>query len=110
MSGFGVDHGAYSNDYLYRNLDVPSMAVHAVGWEVRDSAIGDVLTKRHVFSGTVTFRDSAIDSFTIDNASNGGTMAANYVLINTGLSCSDIVVQSMVPGTTATVDGVSCSL
>ena len=105
--GPGITQGAYKNNYDYRNVVVSRVIVHAIGWVMSDSIAGDVLTKRHVFPGTVTFTNVAMSSFTVDNNSGSG-QPATYILDNVGLTCDDIIYLSVVDGTEVIVDGETC--
>jgi hypothetical protein len=105
----GIDHGAYRNRYEYRNVDVPYAEIHAVGWSVTGGRIGRVTAFKHNLSGDpVRFVDVAIDSFIVNNAEDNGTTPATYVLSNTGLSCANVVYQSVVPGTKVVIEGNEC--
>jgi len=109
FSGSAVDHGAYVNRYDYRNIEVGSFRVHALGWKISNSDIGKVTVLRHSLIGDpVEFNDVSIDSFTINNAANGGSVPGTYILNGSSLSCQDIVYQSVVPGTQVIIDGQSC--
>ena len=46
FTGPGINHGAYGNNYDYRNVDVGYVYIHAVGWSMSDSTAGDVLTRK----------------------------------------------------------------
>ena len=106
--GPGINHGAYTNNYDYRNVNVSHVFVHAVGWSMSDSILGDVLTRKHVFVGTVTFNNVAMTSFTVDNNYGINPVSATYILNNVGLTCDDIIYVSMVPGTQVIIDGAVC--
>ena len=114
ISGFtgpGIYQGAYGNNFDYRNVDVGYVIVRAVGWTMTDSTAGDVLTRKHNSegTGTVTFTNVAMTSFTVDNG--GGTTSvspATYVLNNVGLTCGDIIYLSVVPDTQVIIDGTTC--
>ena len=105
FSGGGVDHGAYGNIYHYKNLTVPYLEVHAIGWQIGQSQVGDVTALKHVAAGTVTFTDVTFDSFTI---SDGQGEPAIYVLNGTNLGCGDIVHQDTHPASQVIIDGASC--
>ncbi|MEE8375213.1 MAG: hypothetical protein V3S26_02705, partial [Acidimicrobiia bacterium] len=107
--GDGIEHGAYKNRYDYRNVDVDFVTVHAVGWTITGGSLGDVLIRRQSLTGDpVRFTNVTIDSFTVDNAENGGSTPATFILTNTNLACADVVYRSIVPGTTVTINGKSC--
>ena len=110
FTGGGIDHGAYDNRYEYRNFDVPYVDVHAAGWQMRDGSIGTVTTKKHRShtTPTVLFQDVTIDRFIINNANDSGEVPGHYVLNNTGLTCGEIVYQSVVPNTKVIIDGEEC--
>jgi hypothetical protein len=108
FTGGGIEHGAYVNNYEYRNVKVPYLYVHALGWKIVNSSVGDVTVFRHnVAGGPVVFDNVKIKSFTIDNATNG-TTPGTYELKNTGLSCGDIVYKSVVKGTKVIINGSEC--
>lgn len=107
--GDGIDHGAYINRYDYRNVDVEFVEIHALGWTITGGHIGTLTAFRHTLEGNpVVITDVDVDKFIVNNASNGGTLASTYVLNNTGLACSDIQYQSVVPGTNVKINGSNC--
>lgn len=107
--GDAISHGAYSNDYVYRNVDVEGVIAHAVGWSVSGGNVGDVWGDRSQFDGSVRFSNVTVDSITIDNASNGGVQPVDYVFENVkGVSCGDVVWKNVTSGTTVTINGTSC--
>ena len=73
-----------------------------------DSTAGDVLIRKHVFTGKVTFTNVTMTSFTVDNNYGSNPVAATYILNNVGLTCGDIIYVSVVPGTQVIIDGVTC--
>lgn len=101
-----IEHGAYSNDFRYVDIDVPGVLVHAVGWSITGGSIGDVVDAKHRFEGTVSFTDVSIDSLTIDN---DGENPAHYVINGSNLTCADITWLIWPVGTSATIDGVACA-
>lgn len=108
ISDKGIEHGAYVNFYEYRNVQVPYVIVHAIGWSVTGGSIGEVRTTKHQNEGTVTFTDVAVGRLIIRNADNGGIKPGHYVFTNTGLTCPEVTWAAVVPGTTVTVDGAAC--
>lgn len=110
FTGSGIGHGAYLNNYEYRNIDVPYIEVHAAGWKVVGGHIGTVITLKHRNTSeyTALLQDVAIDSFVIRNAVDSGEIPGIYVLNNTGLTCSDIQYESVVPGTRVVINGTDC--
>ncbi len=106
--GPGINHGAYGNNYDYRNVVVSRVAVHAVRWSMSDSTAGDVLTRKHVFTGTVTFTNVAMTSFTVDNNYGTSPKPATYILNNVGLACDNIIYRSVIDGTAVIIDGEAC--
>lgn len=107
FTGSGIGHGAYGNGYVYKNIDVPYLQVHASGWRVEGGRVGTVITHRHRqdVQPTVTFTNVAIDSFIVNN---GGGEPGHYVLNNTGLACGDIDYQSVESGSQVVIDGQKC--
>jgi len=107
--GGGIDHGAYVNHYDYRNVDVPYLRVHALGWSISASSVGDVRVRRHSLpGGPVTFTNVQIASCTIGNVNASAQNPGTYILNNTNMSCADIVYDSVVPGTRVIIDGKEC--
>jgi hypothetical protein len=107
--GDGISHGAYQNQYDYRNVDVAYIGVHALGWSVTGGKTPIVSVFKHTIGDDpVTFTNIAIGRFVIDNASGGGTLPGTYILKNTGLTCAKIEYDSVVPGTRVVVDGAEC--
>ena len=104
--GDGIEHGAYLNDYDYKNMNVDFVVVHALSWSIDGGSIGQVHVKRHTLAGSpIVFSNVTIGSFVIINANNSGTTPGTYVLNNT---YGDIVYESVVPGTRVVVDGKDC--
>lgn len=108
ISDKGIEHGAYVNFYEYRNVQVPYVIVHAIGWSVTGGSIGEVRTTKHQNEGTVTFTDVGVGRLIIRNAENGGIKPGHYVFTNTGLTCPQVTWAAVVPGTTVTIDGAVC--
>jgi hypothetical protein len=109
FSGSDIDHGAYKNNYEYRNVNVASLRVHALGWRIRDSSVGDVTVVSHAVSGgRVRFDNVSMTSFTVDNAENGGTVPGTYVLNGTNLKCGHIKYRSIVAGTRVVINNTEC--
>ncbi len=109
FNGDGVDHGAYSNSYTYRNIDVSYMEAIALGYSVHDSSIGTVTTGRHnkiAEGNSILFENVSIGTFIVNNGT--GDIAGTYYLNNTGLSCGDIQYQSVKAGTRVVIDGSDC--
>ena len=105
--GDGIDHGAYTNDYIYRNVDVEFVEVHAVGWTMRDSHAGTIYSKRHQFSGSVYFINVDADRVVIQD---GGGGSASLFFTDTNLTCSDVEVQSKAGGSQVFINGSSCDI
>jgi hypothetical protein len=109
FTGNKIEHGAYVNHYKYNNITVDSIDVHALGWEINNSTIGDITTSAHNDSANgQTFRinNSQIRTFEIDNAD--GKAPGHYILTNTNLKCADIKQTSIYPGTKITINGNNC--
>lgn len=104
FSGGGIDHGAYANAYLYRNVSVPYVEVHAEGWRIEDSVIGTVLGRTHQSSGRVDFARVRVGSVVVDDA---GGEAIDYVFSDSDVSCADIVWKSTA-GSRVIIDGMVC--
>jgi hypothetical protein len=43
-------------------------------------------------------------------ANGGGKAPGAFIFKNTGLTCGDVSVKSLYPGTTVTIDGTNCPL
>lgn len=110
FSGGGIDHGAYSNKYVYRNVNVPDVLIHAAGWRMENSHAGDVTAVKHRSAShpTVVFDNVSIDSFTVDNGTDSGEIPGVYILNGSGLTCDQIIYRSVVPGTSVILDGNEC--
>lgn len=110
FTGSGIDHGAYGNSYLYMNFDVDDVLIHAAGWQMKNGHAGDVVAVRHRSERlpTVEFDNVIVDSFTINNATDGGDVPGHYVLRGSGLTCAEIQYTQVVPGTRVILDGVEC--
>lgn len=109
FAGSGISHGAYGNDYEYRNFDVPYFDIHASGWSAHDGRIGTVVARRHKQRTwpTATFTNVTIERFVIDNA---GDEPGQYLLDNSGLTCGEIEYQDVEPGTEVFIDGQRCPI
>ena len=110
LTGDGIGHGAYANEYHYENFDVPYVEAHAAGWSMADGHVGvfRALRHRNLASPTVQFDNVTFDRFVISNASNGGEIRGVYVLNNTNLTCGDIEYSNVVSGTRVIIDGEEC--
>ena len=109
FTGDGIDHGAYLNNYEYRNVDVPYTEIHALSWEMRDSHAGHLVALKHTLSGgPVVFRNVTVDSFTVRDANDGGRIAGRYEFYDTNLTCSQINWANPVSGSRVFIDGSEC--
>lgn len=113
FSGDGIEHGAYSNSYDYRNIDVPYVNVHAGGWEITGGSIGtlhlDSPNKISPNNPTLRIVNTRIGEIVLANKSNNGREKKPvYVFDNVGLSCGDVNVESVEPGTSLKIDGAEC--
>jgi hypothetical protein len=108
--GSGIDHGAYNNSYVYRNVDVSDVLIHAAGWRIENGLVGDVVAAKHRSDDqpTVVFDNVSVSSFTVNNAADSGTVPGVYVLNGSDLTCGEIVYMSVVPGTRVVIDGNDC--
>lgn len=105
-----IDHGAYSNRYDYRDVDVDRVEVHALGWSIDGGTIGAVSVHSHTLEGgPVRFSNVTVDQVVLDNAGNGGELAGHYIFTQTGLTFADVRVESVVAGTKVTIDGETSS-
>jgi hypothetical protein len=96
-----IDHGAYSNTYRYRDVDVDRVEVHALGWSVTGGRIGTVVTESHTTEADpVFFTDVTVGSLILDDADG---VPGHYVFTDTGLTFDDITVQTAASGTLVTI-------
>ncbi len=108
FTGGGIDHGAYLNVYEYQNVTVPYLNVHALGWSMSDSSVGNVTVFRHTLSGDpVVFTNVTFGSFTINDGQNG-IHPGTYVLNGSNLTCGDIIYQNVMPDSRVVIDGGEC--
>ncbi len=90
-------------------MEVPYLNVHALGWSISDSSVGDVRVSRHSLpGGPVTFTNVHMTSFTISSVNASGQNPGTYILNDTNMSCAGIVYKSVVPGTRVIIDGEEC--
>lgn len=110
FKGDGIDHGAYTNRYDYRNVDVSFLEVHAAGFTVTGGQIDVVYAKKHrnETTPTATFTNVSIGRFVVQNAGDDGTIPGTYVLNGTGLTCASIEYPNAVSGTRVVIDGTDC--
>jgi hypothetical protein len=110
FSGGTISHGAYNNRYIYSNFDVTEVIIHARGWRMENGQAGDVTALKHQNGTwpTATFDNVTIESFTVNNAENGGSNPGQYILNGSGLGCEDIVYANALPGTEVVLDGKKC--
>ena len=108
VSGAGIDHGAYVNNYTYKDLDVALFRAHAVGMNIRGGRVDVVEIKKHALEGDpVKFSGTSIQSVVVKD---GGGKPGHFRFNNTGLTCNDVRVESKANGTTVTINGNRCSL
>lgn len=102
-----ISHGAYVNKYDYRNCDVAGVIIHATGWTLRDSHVGDVVAKKHQTDSPITWTNVMMDSLTVSDAASGSQQAPMRLIINgTNLNGNNIVWLNPHPQTTVTINGV----
>ncbi|MCH8062421.1 MAG: hypothetical protein IH861_07955, partial [Chloroflexi bacterium] len=108
FTGGGIDHGAYGNRYVYKNIDVPYFEVHAVGVRITSGKIDTVFTRsvRSDSVPTAVFENVSINRFVIQNGNR--ELPGHYVPNNTGLGCEDIEYENVATGTTVIIDGEEC--
>jgi hypothetical protein len=108
----GVDlfHGAYDNNYLYRDVDFDTVEVHARGWTIQGGRASDVVANRNALPATnplipTRFIDVDVETFTIRNADNNGDEPTAFVFTNTGLTWANVFPEDVVAKTRVTIDG-----
>lgn len=107
--GGGIDHGAYSNSYLYKNVVVPYVEVHATGWSVEDSDIGFIISRKHQVEGTVTFTRVSVDDIYMEDAPSGSQQApVTLVFVDSDVSCADVHWGDHHPDSRVVIDGEDC--
>jgi len=117
--GAGVEHGAYLNQYVYRDLiawgnGTAGFVAHA---NSNLGPAGQVLTltggrvdgmkiTKHSLEGAAPMLVSDVDltrpggfKLVVDEKANGGTTPGEFDLVRTGVEPSDVNVVSIVPGT-----------
>ena len=109
FTGGGIAHGAYENGFRYLNPNVPYFEAHAVDFIVEGGSVGLVIGASGRFDGTAVFRNTQVTGFRLNNETSKPA-PVHYIFENTGLSCDEIVVQSVKTGTRVTVDGEDCDL
>lgn len=102
-----LSHGAYSNDYLYRNVDLEMVEVHATGFTIDGGRASHIVAKRNPTGGSVTFRNVQVETFDIQNANANGDTPVHYVFDDTGLSFANVTASDAVAGSTVTIDGTT---
>jgi hypothetical protein len=107
--GGGIDHGAYGNDYDYRNVTVPYVEVHAVGWVLSDSDVGEIILRKHAFAGTVTFTNTTATRILVADAPISNGQPITFTVNGTNLTCDDVDWANPHPETRVVIDGVECS-
>lgn len=106
FSGGGIDHGAYGNDYVYRNVDVPYVEIHAKGWSMVDSIVDRVISRRHQFAGSVTFdRVTVTGQVILDDS---GSQPVDLLFNDSAISCEQVVRPNAHPESDVVIDGVAC--
>ena len=109
FTGAGVEHGAYTNRYTYRRVEVSYLEIHAIGWEMFDSSVGDILVHKHVSDGEVRLTNVQIDSIIMDDAPSGSATAPISLIINgTNASCDDVIWVDAHPESKVIIDGRDC--
>ena len=106
FSGGGIDHGAYGNNYSYRNVDVPYVEVHASGWSMSDSTVDQIISQRHQFDGSVSFDRVTVTGQVVLN--DAGSQPVDLVFTNSAVSCSQVSRPNAHPESNVVIDGVPC--
>jgi hypothetical protein len=108
----GVDlfHGAYDNDYLYRNVDFDTVEVHARGWTIQGGRASHIVANRNALDVVgamipTRFIDVDVETFTIRNADNNGDKPTAFEFTRTGLTWANVFPVDVVKGTSVTIDG-----
>lgn len=100
-----LSHGAYTNDYVYRDVQLETIEIHATGWVIDGGRAAHLVAKRNPLGGTVTFRDVEVETFEIRNADTNGDTAIDYVFDNTGLTFDNVTATNVIRGSSVTIDG-----
>ena len=105
--GGGIDHGAYANKYDYRNVDVPYVEVHAVGWKLSNSSVGEVYVNSHVFAGKVDFFNVQLDVIRMQDA--GGKQGVDLIINGGNATCGVVLWENPHPDSRVIIDRVVCA-
>ena len=107
-TGGGISHGAYGNNFDYRNVDVPALEIYATGWKVSDSNVGDVYVTGHRFPGTVEFTNVSLNSIRM-NDGTWGNAGIDLVINGGNATCGDVKWEEPHPDSRVIIDGVVCA-
>jgi hypothetical protein len=104
--GGGVDHGAYGNRFHYFNIDVPYIEVHASGWTVDDSEVGQIVLRKHRNAGQVVFTNVTGSSIVVSDYStlNG----IDFIVNGTNLTCQYVEWTNPHPDTRIIINNQEC--
>ena len=105
--GGGIDHGAYGNNYDYRNVDVPYIEIHAHGWRVSDSSVGEVYVHKHQSAGTVTFTNVLLGVIHMNDAAGKG--GVDLVINGGNATCGVVLWENPHPDSRVIINGVACA-
>jgi hypothetical protein len=114
FKGSEVSHGAYVNQFRYKNLNVEGLILHALGRDgvspVFDGgSLGDIEIVRHNLEGApVLFRNLSVKSITVNNGADGGSKPGTFIFENTNAACDLIRYEAVVPGTKIVINGEQC--
>ena len=108
-----ISHGAYNNNYTYRNFDVETIRLQAVGVSFEGGEVDVVVAHEHRFSKEIQFTGTDIGAFIInsDKSGSGNKHPAHYIFTDTTLTFDDVSEGSggAFPGTLVTINGVTRS-
>lgn len=106
FSGGGIEHGAYGNNYEYRNVNVPFLIIHATQWKISNSSIGVIEVRDHVAAGEVTLTNVSGTKVVLNDGH--GDVGAHLIFSGSNLTCSDVDWADPHPDTQVVIDGQSC--
>lgn len=108
FTGGGIEHGAYGNNYEYRNVDVPFLLIHATGWSIRDSRVGTIEARDHRTDDLKDVVFTNVTGETIILNDSGGVSGVRLVFNGTNLTCGDVSWTNAHPQTRVIIDGDEC--
>lgn len=106
FTGGGIEHGAYGNNYDYRNVTVPFLIIHATQWKIRDSSVGVIEVRDHVAAGDVALTNVSATRVVMNDGH--GEVGARLVFNGTNLECSEVEWLNPHPDSRVIIDGQGC--